>query len=177
VGLLATLVVADAAGVEAGHGGVVQLRTVPAGPYAVSVWTQPAPPRSGPWQVDVAVIEEGGAPASDAAVHLRAEPIGAPGQAAEADASRDADPLGLRHRAELVLGVPGPWQVTVSVTGSGGPGAVTFPIDVEPARGGWRLGGGIAAGALAVAAALVRRVRRAGGPPRARAARAPERGR
>lgn len=33
---------------SAGHGGVVQLNRAAAGPYALSVWTQPAPPRLAP---------------------------------------------------------------------------------------------------------------------------------
>jgi hypothetical protein len=162
---------------DAGHGGVVQLRAVPAGPYAVSVWTQPAPPRTGPWQVDVAVLQEGGAPVMDAAVHLRAEPVGDPGHAVETDASREADPLGLRHRAELALGAPGAWRVTVSVSGPRGPGAVTFPVDVEPAGRGWWLGGGIALGALALVVALAARRRAPGSPGRPPRGRPAERAR
>jgi methionine-rich copper-binding protein CopC len=137
--------------VRAGHGGVVQLNRAAAGPYTVSVWTQPAPPRAGPWQIDVAVMQDSGVPVADAVVRIRAEPLrGAP---LEADARREADPLGARHRATLTLGRAGPWRVTVSVIGPAGPGAVGFPVDVEPAGPGW-WPAALGAAGLAIAAAV-----------------------
>src|SRR5262249_60463901 len=54
----------------AGHGGVVQLNRAAAGPYALSVWTQPTPPRAGPLRVDVAVMRGGGVAVNDATVHV-----------------------------------------------------------------------------------------------------------
>jgi methionine-rich copper-binding protein CopC len=143
----------------AGHGGVVQLNRASAGPYAVSVWTQ-SPPRPGSWQVDVAVMREDGAPVADAAVRVRAEPLATPAQGVEADARREADPLGVRYRTSLVLGAAGAWRVTVVVTGPAGPGVLTFPVDVERATGGWWPGVLLGVGGLALAAALLRSWRR-----------------
>ncbi|HWC05340.1 MAG TPA: copper resistance protein CopC [Methylomirabilota bacterium] len=142
----------------AGHGGVVQLNRAAAGPYALSVWTQPAPPEPGPWRVDVAVMREGGVPVRDATVRVRAEPLHGAAAAVETDASRDRDPLGVRYRANLKLASAGPWRISVSVTGPAGAGVLTFPVDVEPSRRGWwwlaaALGGGgiaILAGVIAV---------------------------
>src|SRR5262244_1520446 len=59
----------------AGHGGVVELNRATAGPYMLSVWTQPSPPAVGDWCVDVAVIGEMGAPVADATVRVRADPL------------------------------------------------------------------------------------------------------
>jgi methionine-rich copper-binding protein CopC len=120
-----------------GHGGVVQLSRVAAGPYVLSVWTQPSPPTRGPWRVDVAVMHEDGTAVPDAVVRVRAESLEAAAMPVEADALRDADPLGVRYRASLTLGAVGPWRVSVSVSGPAGPGALMFPIDVEPASRGW----------------------------------------
>ncbi|HEY7140301.1 MAG TPA: copper resistance protein CopC [Methylomirabilota bacterium] len=123
----------------AGHGGVVQANRAAAGPYALSVWTQPSPPTAGPWHVDVAVMREGGVPVTDAAVRVRAEPLAGPAPPVEADARRDADPLGVRYRASLTLPAAGPWRISVSVAGPAGSGALAFPVDVEPASRGWWL--------------------------------------
>lgn len=121
----------------AGHGGVVELNRAPAGPYALSVWSQPSPPRTGPWQVDIAVMREGSQPVADAVVRVRAEPVGGGDGAVETDARRADDPLGVRYRAALTLGAAGPWTVSVSVAGPAGPGAVSFPVDVGPAQSRW----------------------------------------
>src|SRR5262245_59582630 len=86
---------------SAGHGGVVQVNRGPAGPSALSVWTQPSPPTPGPWQVDVAVMRDGSVPVTDACVRVRAEPLVGGARPVETDAHRDADPLGVRYRASL----------------------------------------------------------------------------
>jgi copper resistance protein C len=135
----------------AGHGGVVELNRAPAGPYTLSVWTQPSPPIVGDWRVDIAVIGEMGTPVADAVVRVRAEPL--PPETAEpveVEARREADPLGIRYRASLKLGAAGPWRVSVSVSGPRGPGALAFPVDVEPGGYGWWLAVGLGAAGLAI---------------------------
>ena len=141
----------------AGHGGVVQLNRAAAGPYALSVWTQPTPPRAGRWQVDVAVMRAGGVPVGDVAVHVRAESIGGPARPVETDAHRDTDPLGMRYRAGLSLATAGPWVVSVSVAGPEGIGTLSFPVDVEPARRDWWWLAALGAAGLALAAVITRR--------------------
>src|SRR5262245_12016871 len=59
----------------AGHGGVVELSRAAAGPYLLSVWTQPSPPTAGPWRIDIVVMGESGVPVIGAAVRVRAEPL------------------------------------------------------------------------------------------------------
>jgi methionine-rich copper-binding protein CopC len=140
---------------QAGHGGVVRLNRAAAGPYALSVWTQPSPPKAGPWRVDVAVMRESGVPVTDAVVRVRAESLEGAAGPVETDARRDADPLGVRYRASLTLGAAGPWRISVSVTGPGGPGALTFPVDVEPASRGWWLPAALGAAGLAALAGIV----------------------
>ena len=80
----------------------MQLNRAAAGPYTLSVWTQPSPPTAGLWQVDVAVMRETGIPVMDGVVRVRAEPVEGNARAVEADARRDADPLvylGSEYRA------------------------------------------------------------------------------
>jgi hypothetical protein len=135
--LLAALVApANGRPVGAGHGGTLQLAAVPAGPYAVSVWTHPSPARPGPGQVDVAVMRPGGMPVPDVAVRVRLE---APGGRArtEVAARRDADPLGVRYRAVVDLPAAGEWRVTVAIDGPAGAGTAAFPLAVEPGGWGW----------------------------------------
>jgi methionine-rich copper-binding protein CopC len=82
-------------------------------------------------------MHESGVPIADARVRVRAEPLEGASGLVETDARRDADPLGIRHRATLTLERAGTWRVTVSIDGPAGPGAVSFPVDVEPAGFGW----------------------------------------
>jgi hypothetical protein len=147
--------VAAPRGAVAGHGGVVQLNRAAAGPYALSVWTQPTPARAGPWRVDVAVMRAGGVAIGDAAVRVRAQPLGGPARPVEADAQRDADPLGMRYRASLTLGAAGPWVVSVSVAGPEGAGSLSFPVDVEPASRDWWGLVGLGAAGVALVAVIV----------------------
>jgi hypothetical protein len=106
-------------------------------------------------------MRETGMPVTDAVVRVRAEPLAGSGRPVETDARRDADPLGVRYRASLTLGAAGPWRVSVSVAGPAGPGALTFPVDVEPASRGWWPGAALGAAGLAglVAVTLARRRR------------------
>jgi copper resistance protein C len=135
----------------AGHGGVVELNRAAAGPYTLSIWTQPSPPVAGDWRVDIAVIGETGAPVADAVVRVRAEPLPpVTAEPVEVEARRDADPLGIRYRASLGLSASGPWRVSVSVSGTRGPGALTFPVDVEPEGHGWWLAVGLAVAGLVI---------------------------
>ena len=161
IGLVLAVLTCLVGPVAAGHGGVVQLNRAAAGPYALSVWTQPTPPQAGPWRVDVAVMRagEGGPAIGDATVQVRAEPLGRAAPPVEAEARRDADPLGIRYRANLTLDAAGPWVVRLSVTGPEGAGSLSFPVDVQPAsRKWWGLAALGAAGLISLAA--IARLRR-----------------
>jgi methionine-rich copper-binding protein CopC len=107
-------------------------------------------------------MQESGIPVADAVVRVRAEPLESAAGLVETDARRDADPLGVRYRASLALGAAGPWRITVSVTGPAGPGAVSFPVDVEQGGlGWWSVAVGAAGLAIAAVGAVAWRRRRA----------------
>jgi hypothetical protein len=143
--LIATLAAGGPA--YAGHGGVVRLNAAPAGPYAVSVWTQPTPPVVGTMSVDVAVMRpDTRALVPEATVRISARSLEQAEAPGPVDATRATDPLGVRHRAALVVTTPGPWEITVAVSGADGPGRVSFPVRVEPVGAGVLLVAGIAVG-------------------------------
>jgi hypothetical protein len=154
LGLLLALGVAGAGVARADHGGTLQLNGDPAGPYRVSVWTQPTPPRPGPVSVTVAVMRpESFRPIGDVSVELAAEslePAAGPGPAAVRAVKGPEAWSG--YMAELPIPRAGSWKVTVRIDGRDGTGAASFPLDVARASGGPWLWIG-AGGALVLAAA------------------------
>jgi hypothetical protein len=163
LGLLCLLGAAVAGPARADHGGTLQLNGDPAGPYRVSVWTQPTPPRPGVLSVTVAVMRpESFRPIDDVAVELTAEPL-EPGAAATPVRATKGPESWSGYMAELPIPRAGSWKVTVRITGREGAGTAAFPLDVPQASSGWWLWIG-AGGALVLAAAgawLARRWRRA----------------
>jgi hypothetical protein len=150
----------------AGHGGAVRLNAAPAGPYAVSVWTQPTPPVVGTLSVDVAVMRpDTRVLVPDATVRVSARALDRADAPGPVDATRASDPLGVRHRAALAVTAAGPWEVTVAVSGADGPGRVSFPVRVEPAAAGTTLVIALAAVAAGAGGAWIWLRRR--GPGRA----------
>lgn len=101
------------------NGGTPRLAAASAGPYAVSVWTQPDPPRVGELDTSVAVMHPNtGAPAPDATVRVSAEPLESTGKSASTLARRGGGGNLLLHHATLTLPADGRWRVTVQVEGS-----------------------------------------------------------
>lgn len=137
------------------HGtGTPQLLNAPAGPYLLSVWTDPDPLRADEAHVVVAVVE----PAtqefivSDVVVTVRLRLLADPTVELATTAGSD-DTNRLLFAAEFNDQVtPGRWQVGVSAAGArGASDEVTFEIDVAPARGFnwlWLGVGGLAAAVL-----------------------------
>lgn len=117
------------------NGGTVRLAKIPAGPYLVSAWTQPDPPRVGRLDLSVAVMRpQTEAPVLDATVQVRAERADGSGTPVTVALARGGggNPL----YAHAVLGVPaaGRWRMTVGVEGPSGTGAAAFELDVAPPR-------------------------------------------
>lgn len=121
------------------HGtGKPQLLNAPAGPYLLSVWTDPDPLRADETHVVVAVLE----PAtqefivSDVTVTVRLRSLDDPTVELVETAAAD-DTNRLLFAAEFNERVtPGRWQVGVSANGARGAGdEVTFEVEVAPARG------------------------------------------
>lgn len=118
------------------NGGRLQLARAPVGPYLVSVWTDPDPPRLGRLDVSVAVMTPpDGEPVLDAEVRLRVGPPGGRESAPPVTLRRGGGGNLLLHHEEVDLPTSGRSTLTVDVTGPAGRGAVTFSIDVLPRQG------------------------------------------
>ena len=121
------------------HGtGTPQLLNAPAGPYLLSVWTDPDPLRADEAHVVVAVVQPDTQEfiVSDVAVTVRLRSLADPTVELVAVAGSD-DTNRLLFAAEFNDQVtPGRWQVGVSAAGAlGASDEVTFEIDVAAARG------------------------------------------
>jgi|SRR5579884_1804683 len=109
------------------------------GPYRVSVFTSPTPPRAGPVDVSVLVQDaDSGETVSDVTVRVRAAPHGRPGAAIHADATTEAATNKLFRAAVCELPEPGAWDVQVDVDGPRGAAAVRLTVDVAEPPPRWR---------------------------------------
>lgn len=113
------------------NGGKPRLKKVEAGPYLVSVWTQPDPSRTGRIDVSVAVTRAPTAePVEAAEVRLRAEALTGRGTVTAA-LERGAGGSRLLYHGNLELPSEGLWRVTVAVEGPAGTGQTAFELDVR----------------------------------------------
>lgn len=130
-------------------GGTPQLVNEPAGPYWLSVWTSPEPPKAEqPLHLTVGLAQPGtgreaGAPVLDAAVTISlARQIDTPATL-RVDATRSNSANRLFYEADVTLPEPGSWAVSVSVDGPNGAGSASFEIGIAEAGGtNWLLWGG-----------------------------------
>ncbi len=136
------------------HGiGTPQLINEPAGPYVVSVWTDPEPLRIDEAHVTVAVMEpETEAPILDAQVTVELVWLDDSSSRLTAPATREQATLKVMYTAVFAPPQAGMWQGTVLVDGPDGAGKVgPFVIELlPPARNYWGLVGGLALGLLMV---------------------------
>lgn len=134
-------------------GGAPQLVNAVAGPYRVSVWTQPEPMRVGHGHFSVAVSKpagssasqnEAGAPVLDATVKLQLASLEGDPQMPVALASRGQAANKLFYEADIELPTAGAWQVTVVVEGAHASSETFFQIEVRPpASVNWVLWAGL----------------------------------
>lgn len=118
-----------------GNGGAPRLTNARAGPYLVSMWSQPDSPRVGELDMSVAVMTlEARDPVLDAKVQLTAEPIEREGTPISAGASRGAGTNKLLYHAGLKPPIEGRWRVTVFVEGPAGSGSASVELEVKPPR-------------------------------------------
>ncbi len=137
---LALILLFASRSVQAHGGGTPQLINAEAGPYWVSVWTDPDPIRVGEFHVTVAVSEapkpgsstrEAGDLVLDAAVLVRAEPVSQNGETLVAAATRDNAVNKLFYESDLTLPAEGQWRVDVQVNGTAGAGNAGFDIEAS----------------------------------------------
>jgi hypothetical protein len=126
---------------QAHGGGLPQLINAEAGPYWVSVWTQPDPIRAGDFHVTVAVSEapkpgastrEAGELVLDATVLVQAESVSQVGESLVAPATRNNAVNKLFYEADLTLPTEGEWRVDIHVNGASGAGNAGFDVEALP---------------------------------------------
>lgn len=112
------------------NGGTPKLTGAIVGPYTVSVWTKPEPPRVGRIHVSVAVMRpQDSSPILDARVRVAAEPIHGQENLISANASRS---WGLLYDADLYIPSDGRWRIDLQVEGKAGTGSTGFELEVKP---------------------------------------------
>ena len=132
-----------------------------AGPFSISVFTEPTPLRKNEGIVHVFVSDrQTGQPLQDVAVEalLRSDDA----QGGELIRPLQRRPRGLRASADLAVPHPGRWNVRIAASGNRGTGAVGLVLDVLPAQPWWiSLGPALAIPPVGIALfALHRRLRR-----------------
>ena len=141
LGLAALLLLFVPRPAQAHGGGVPQLTNAEAGPYRISVWTQPDPIRVGDFHVTVAISQapkpgastrEAGELVLDATVQEQAEPVSQVGDTLSAPATRDNAVNKLFYEADLTLPADGEWRVDIHVNGAAGAGSAAFEIEALP---------------------------------------------
>jgi hypothetical protein len=134
VGLVPVVALGLVARAEA-NGGALRLARAEAGPYLVSVWSQPDPPRVGRLDVSVAVMRPpGGEAALDVRARLQAAPADNHGKGVVVALERGAGGNLLLYHANVEVPIATRWRMTVEVEGPHGRGAAPFELDVRPAR-------------------------------------------
>jgi hypothetical protein len=139
-------------------GGVPQLVNADAGPYWVSVWTQPDPLRVGQAHITVAVSEpsetgearrEAGAPVLNAQVQVQFIPLDHDLEPLTVSATHEEAANKLLYEADLTLPETGRWQAFITVDGPASVGSVDFEAQVfPPQRSNWTWIGGLGGAAL-----------------------------
>lgn len=113
------------------NGGTVRVSSQAAGPYSVSVFTDPSPIRTTGVDVSVLVQRADGGVVQDAQVAVWAKPASEPGQGSRYWATRDRATNKLYYAAGFVPSTSGPWAFVVEVSGADGAGQVSFSAGVE----------------------------------------------
>lgn len=138
-------------------GGTPQLVNEPVGPYWLSVWTSPEPPRAGePLHLTLALAEPGtgreaGPPVLGATVTISLAPAQSSTAPLTVAATNANSANRLFYEADVTPPQPGRYTVSIAVTGPDGSGSLTFDLDVsEPGGPNWFLWGG--GGVLVIAA-------------------------
>jgi len=119
------------------HGGKLERGLAPAGPYVVSVWTQPDPARVGTLDISAAILRADTREAvPDAEIRVTARDSTSPQSVEERGRPPSgglfdllAPPL---YHAKLAIPTSGRWHLIVSLEGPAGRGDVGFDMDIAP---------------------------------------------
>lgn len=129
------------------HGsGTLRLANVAVGPYRLSAWSAPEPPRVGDFHISVAVDEPKGenpsatSSPSTPTVQVTMTDVAQHREKLMQQATLQTTFFQSYYESYFTIPATGRWQVTVNVTGSAGAGAASFALDVlPPQRINWEL--------------------------------------
>ena len=129
------LLALSAGAVEAHAGGKMQLASIEAGPFKLTVWTSPDPARVGEVHVAAAVVSaEDALPILDGEVFIELIPLDGQGAVLSGQATTEASTNKFLY--EEIFEIPAEEDYTVLITvrdSSGQQGEASFPLAVEPA--------------------------------------------
>ncbi len=131
---LAALLSLTPASVARANGGKLQVGNRPAGPFELTVFTDPTPVRVGTVDVSVAVQDAGTSDfVRDARVLVKAEPLGPAANGGTFEATHERATNKLFYAADVVLPAAGRWLIEVHVASELGSGSVAFEVEAtEP---------------------------------------------
>jgi hypothetical protein len=130
--VLLTLVLALTPALALANGGTIQVSNQRAGPYVITVFTEPTPIRVG--VVDVSVLlqrEVGSEVVRGAQVTVVAEPVGHQAAGGSYEATHERATNRLYYAADVSLPEEGQWRLTVRVAGELGEGEVSFEVEAS----------------------------------------------
>ena len=135
-GLLVGLELASLVGLPslaAANGGTLRLSRATAGPYHISAWTRPDPPRVGRLDFSVAIM----APDTGQAIlgaEVRANAALTSGEKVTTSARLERGGGGnlLLYHGNVELPAAGAWRVLIEAAGPDGSGSASFELDVQP---------------------------------------------
>ena len=149
--------------VAAAHGGgTLQLSSVPAGPFWLTVWTSPEPVRTGQLHVTVGVESGDGAPEGivlDAVVEVLLTVRSDGGARLSGFATTAQSSNKFMYEVDFELPESGNYLVVINVSGAEGQGSSTFDLEVLPVEPSDWLGAVLVLGCVAMLGAwlVVRR--------------------
>jgi hypothetical protein len=134
VATLLVLALVDGVAPALANGGKIQVAGQRAGPYEVTVFTDPTPIRVGVVDVSVAVQKAGTDDVvRGAQVAVTAAPIGHAGGGGTFAATHELATNKLFYAADVHLPAAGRWRIEVAVAGELGEGKVAFEVTAEEA--------------------------------------------
>jgi len=132
------------------NGGTLRLSRVTAGPYLVSAWTRPDPPRVGRLDLSVAVMTpDSGQAVLGAEVRANAALTARREVTTSTQLERGGGGNLLLYHGNVELPAAGAWRVLIEAGGPDGSGIAAFELDVRPAL---PIAGPIAIGVVALSA-------------------------
>jgi hypothetical protein len=115
------------------NGGTLRLGRATSGPYLVSAWTRPEPPRVGRLDLSVAIMTPDTQRAVlDAEARASATLLTDPTTMTTTRLERGTGGIPLLYHGNLEVPAAGPYRVLIQSSGPAGSGEAAFEVDIQP---------------------------------------------